>query len=186
MTTLVSGSPIIKSIRIDKLAYQGECHRLLLGGSILIEHSTKCQGREAHLLRNGVLFRTASSSAQLPTLYSFAVQALPLGALHSARLLTSHRGAICAHSLTSKLADSFRLIMCSQPHRRLRHIHREHVKCGSNAHGEGILTAKLNKKVVPYVTPQRSALCKGQQFLCEIIQFYVLFCFYYNTLLSLR
>ena len=54
LTTLVSGSPIIKSIRIEKLAYQGECRRLLLGGSILIEYSTKCQGREAHLRRNGV------------------------------------------------------------------------------------------------------------------------------------
>ena len=31
MTTLVSGSPIIKAIRIEKLAYQGECRRLLLG-----------------------------------------------------------------------------------------------------------------------------------------------------------
>ena len=35
-------------------ANQGDCRRLLLGGSILIEHSTKCQGREAHLRRNGV------------------------------------------------------------------------------------------------------------------------------------
>ena len=42
---------------------------------------------------------------------------MPLGALHSARLLTSHRGAICAHSLTSELADSLRLIMCSRSHR---------------------------------------------------------------------
>ena len=32
MNTLVSGSPIIKAIRIEKLAYQGECRRLLLGG----------------------------------------------------------------------------------------------------------------------------------------------------------
>ena len=31
-TTHLSGSPIIKSVRIDKLAYQGECRRLLLGG----------------------------------------------------------------------------------------------------------------------------------------------------------
>ena len=38
---------------------------------------------------------------------------VPLGAMHFARPKTSHRGAICAHSLTSKLADSFRLIMCS-------------------------------------------------------------------------
>ena len=45
---------IIKSIRIDKLVYQGECRGLLLGGSILIEHSPKCQGREAHLRRKGV------------------------------------------------------------------------------------------------------------------------------------
>ena len=32
LTTHLSGSPIIKAIRIEKLAYQGECRRLLLGG----------------------------------------------------------------------------------------------------------------------------------------------------------
>ena len=36
---------------------------------------------------------------------------VPLGAMHSARLKTSHRGAICARSLVSKLTDSLRLII---------------------------------------------------------------------------
>ena len=43
---------------------------------------------------------------------------VPLGAMHFARPKTSHRGAICARSLVSKLTDSLRLIMCSKSHRR--------------------------------------------------------------------
>ena len=39
---------------------------------------------------------------------------VPLGAMHFARPKTSHRGAICARSLVSKLTDSLRLIMCSK------------------------------------------------------------------------
>ncbi|MBO7304341.1 MAG: hypothetical protein J6V09_03890 [Clostridia bacterium] len=39
------------------------------------------------------------------------------------------RGAICAHSLTSKLADSFRLIMCSKSHRGVWNIYRKYAEC---------------------------------------------------------
>ena len=54
LNTLVSGNPIIKAIRIEKLAYQGECRRLLLGGLPWGKHSAKHQGRTAHLRRKGV------------------------------------------------------------------------------------------------------------------------------------
>ena len=46
MTTLMSGSPIIKAIRIEKLAYQGECRRLLLGG--LPWGQTQCEAPRAY------------------------------------------------------------------------------------------------------------------------------------------
>ena len=46
---------------------------------------------------------------------------------------------------------------------RLRHIHREYVKCRTNADGEGVLKAKLNKKVVPYRIFTTSVFDKGQQ-----------------------
>ena len=69
--------------------------------------------REVHrILKARPSFRTASSSAPSRTLYSFAVQASPLGAMHSARHKTSHRGAICARSLV-QAQTQHRLIMCS-------------------------------------------------------------------------
>ena len=46
LTTLLSGSPIIKAIRIEKLAYQGECRRLLLGG--LPRGQTQCEAPRAY------------------------------------------------------------------------------------------------------------------------------------------
>jgi hypothetical protein len=42
----VSGSPIIKAIRIEKLAYQGERRRLLLGG--LPWGQTQCEAPRAY------------------------------------------------------------------------------------------------------------------------------------------
>ena len=63
-----------------------------------------------------------------------------------------------------------------RPHQRshhgLRNIYREYARRRSNAHGEGILTAKLNKKVVPYVTHPTSVFDKGQQsFVRKILNF---------------
>ena len=57
-------------------------------------------------------------SCQALELYSFAVQALPLGAMHSARLLTSHRGAICARSLV-QAQTRLRLIIIKRQARGL-------------------------------------------------------------------
>ena len=74
--------------------------------------------------------------------YSFAVQALPLGAMHSARLLTSHRGAICARSLV-QAQTRLRLIIIKRqalgcgdarshkrPHLRLWNLYWKYAECG--------------------------------------------------------
>ena len=92
----------------------------------------------SHYGRAARLFRTENSSVQLLTLYSFAMQALPLGAMHYARLLTSHRGAICALSLVSELTDSLRLIMCSKSNQGVRNIHREYARrCKKRGYAKG-------------------------------------------------
>ena len=71
--------------------------------------SYKCQKQTFYLYLNGnfvgavthvILLRCSSGT---------------LGALHCTRLKTSHSGAICARSLTSKLVDLLRLIMCDDP-----------------------------------------------------------------------
>ena len=48
-------------------------------------------------------------------------------------------------------------------HCGIRHFHQKHVKRRANADGEGILSARLNKNVVPYGTFTMSVLGKGQQ-----------------------
>ena len=88
-------------------------------------------------------------------LYSFAVQALPLGAMHSARLLTSHRGAICTRSLV-QAQTRLRLIIIkrqarrccnscngSQPHGRLWDFYREYAECITDATGKSGITEKI-------------------------------------------
>ena len=86
-------------------------------------------------------------------LYSFAVQALPLGAMHSARLLTSHRGAICARSLV-QAQTRLRLIIIkrqarrrsnpcfsSQSNGRLRNLYRKHVsRCTARCSTQSCIT----------------------------------------------
>ena len=109
-------------------------------------------------------------------LYSFAVQALPLGAMHSARLLTSHRGAICARSLVQAQTRLRLIIIKRQARRRatfskktchgaqrsmvtsradqrshhgVRHLRRKHAQRRHASHGTGVVNRKANKKVVP-------------------------------------
>jgi len=117
------------------------------------------------------------------------VQALPLGELHSARLLTSHRGAICAHSLTSELADSFRLIMCGKSDRGVWHFHGEYPECSRYSYGEGGVNRKKGKYMKKLSLFEHAPGVSYNRDNSLLLNFYSVFikkrCTYNNTLLFL-
>ena len=159
----MSDSPHNQGNSHREASFQGECRRLLLGGLpwANVVRSTKGAQRtcaDRSIIQNDKLFGAVTHVLIANPTEGYGIFIFPASFAVLRRhfvlcsVSRSARGAICARSLTSKLVDSASL------------DYRKHVKCGANAHDEGIVNEKAisfrGGLILPFLIDSHIALAK--------------------------